>query len=59
MTRNLRHQYIERRPATIAITQRWSAILSAGGKGGSLPDRVETTCSLSLPIQEIQAVVTG
>jgi hypothetical protein len=55
----LRHQYIERGAATITITQRWSATWSAAGDGGSLPDSVETTGSLTLPIQEIQAVVTG
>lgn len=55
----LRHQYIERGSATITITQRWSATWSAGGEGGTLPDSVETTGSLSLPIHEIQAVVTG
>jgi hypothetical protein len=58
-TGDLRHQYIERGTADIVITQRWSATWSAGSEGGSLPDSVETTGSLSLPIQEIQAVVTG
>lgn len=56
---SLRHQYIERGTAEITITQRWSATWSGGGEGGSLPDSVETTGRLSLPIQEIQAVVTG
>jgi hypothetical protein len=56
---SLRHQDIERGTAEITITQRWSANWSGGGESGSLPDSVETTGSLSLPIQEIQAVVTG
>ena len=55
----LRHQYIERGSASITITQRWSASWSAGGEGGTLPDSIETTGGLTLPIQEIQAVVTG
>ena len=55
----LRHQYIERGTARITITQRWSATWSAGGEGGSLPDSVETTGTLTLPIQELQAIVTG
>jgi hypothetical protein len=56
---DLRHQYIDRGSATITITQRWSATWSGGGDGGSLPDSVETTGNLTLPIQEIQALVTG
>lgn len=56
---SLRHQYIERGSATITITQRWSATWSAAGQGGNLPDSVHTTGTLTLPIQEIQAVVTG
>ena len=56
---SLRHQYIERGSAKITITQRWSATWSTPTDGGSLPDSVETTGSLTLPIQEIQAVVKG
>lgn len=56
---DLRHQYIQWGSAAITITQRWSATWSAAGEGGSLPDSVETRGSLTLPIQEIQAVVTG
>lgn len=56
---NLRHQYIERGPVTIQVAQRWTAHWSAGGQSGTLADRLLTTSSLVLPVEELQAVVTG
>lgn len=56
---DLRHQYIERGSATIQVTQRWTAHWSAGGESGTLADRLLTSSSLVLPIEEIQAVITG
>lgn len=56
---DLRHQYIERGGATIKVTQRWTARWSAGGESGTLADRLLTTSSLALPIEEIQAIITG
>ncbi len=56
---DLRHQYIERGSATIKVTQRWTAHWSAGGESGTLADRLLTTSSLKLPIDELQAIVTG
>jgi hypothetical protein len=56
---DLRHQYIERGSATIQVTQRWTAHWSVGSESGVLADRLHTTSSLMVPIQEIQAVVTG
>jgi hypothetical protein len=56
---DLRHQYIERGSATIQVTQRWTAHWSVGSESGVLADRLHTTSSLTVPIQEIQAVVTG
>lgn len=56
---DLRHQYIERGSATIKVTQRWTAHWSAGGESGTLADRLLTNSSLVLPIDELQAVITG
>ncbi len=56
---DLRHQYIDRGPVTIQVTQRWTAHWSAGGQSGTLADRLLTTSSLVLPVEELQAVVTG
>jgi len=56
---DLRHQYIERGSATIRVTQRWTAHWWAGGESGTLADRLLTSSSLSLPIDELQAVITG
>lgn len=57
-TGNLRHQYIERGTATITVTQRWTAAWSAGGQSGTIADRLTTTATRTLPVQEIQAVLT-
>ncbi len=54
-----RHQYIERGRATIRVTQRWTARWEAGGESGTLADRLVTTSSLVLPIEELQSVVPG
>ena len=56
---DLRHQYIERGSPTIEVTQRWTARWSAGGQSGTIADRLFTTSSLVLPVDELQAVVTG
>ncbi len=54
---DLRHQYIERGTATIEVTQRWTAQWSAGGQSGTIADRLGTSSTLTIPIQEIQAVL--
>jgi hypothetical protein len=56
---DLRHQYIERGSATITVTQKWTAHWSAGGESGTIADRLATSASRTIPIQEIQAVLTG
>lgn len=56
---DLRHQYIERGSVTIAVTQRWTANWTAGGDSGTISDVLYTQASLSMPVQEIVAVVTG
>ncbi len=54
---DLRHQYIERGSATIEVTQRWTATWSAGGQSGTIADRLATSATLTIPVQEIQAVL--
>jgi hypothetical protein len=54
---DLRHQYIERGTATIEVTQKWTAAWSAGGQSGTIADRLATSATVTIPIQEIQAVL--
>jgi hypothetical protein len=56
---DLRHQYIERGRATIEVTQKWTARWSAGGQSGTIADRLSTSASRTIPVQEIQAVLTN
>lgn len=55
---DLRHQYIKRGSATINVTQRWTADWAAGGEVGTLSDVLYTQGTVTLPVQEIQAVIT-
>jgi len=55
---DLRHQYINRGQAKIEVTQRWKAEWSAGGEAGTIADRLGTSANITIPIQEIQAVLT-
>ena len=54
---DLRHQYIERGTATIEVVQRWTAQWSAGGQSGTIADRLATSAAITIPVQEIQAVL--
>lgn len=54
---DLRHQYIERGPVTIAVTQRWTARWTAGGESGTISDVLYTEASTTLPVEEIVAVL--
>lgn len=56
---DLRHQYIDRGNVTIDVTQRWTAQWTAGGQSGTIADRLTTSASRTIPVQEIQAVITG
>ncbi len=58
-TGDLRHQYIHRGTATIEVTQKWTAHWSANGESGTIADRLATTATRTIPVQEIQAVITG
>jgi len=58
-TGDLRHQYIERGEVTITVTQKWTAQWTAGGESGTIEDRLVTSASRTIPVQEIQAVITG
>ena len=58
-TGDLRHQYIDRGQVTITVTQKWTGRWSAGGESGTIADRLVTTASRTIPVQEIQAVITG
>jgi len=39
--------------------QKWTARWSANGESGILADRLATSSTLTVPVQEIQAVITG
>lgn len=54
---DLRHRYIQRGNATIDVTQRWTATWSAGGESGTIADRLATSGTMTVPVQEIQAVL--
>jgi hypothetical protein len=54
---DLRHQYVERGTATIEVTQKWTAQWSAGGQSGTIADRLFTNATITIPVQEIQAVL--
>lgn len=56
---DLRHQYIDRGAATITVTQRWTASWTAGGESGTISDVLYTDATSTIPVQEIQAVITG
>lgn len=56
---DLRHQYIDRGSVTIEVAQKWTATWSAGGESGTIADRLATSATRTIPVQEIQAVVTG
>ncbi len=58
-TGDLRHQYIDRGEVTITVTQKWTAQWTAGGESGTIEDRLVTSASRTIPVQEIQAIVTG
>ncbi len=58
-TGDLRHQYIDRGQVTITVTQKWTGRWSAAGESGTIADRLVTTTSRTIPVQEIQAVITG
>ncbi len=58
-TGDLRHQYIHRGSATIEVTQKWTARWSANGESGTIADRLATSSTVTIPVQEIQAVITG
>ncbi len=54
---DLRHQYIDRGDVTVEVTQRWTAAWSAGGQSGTIADRLATSATITIPVQEIQAVL--
>jgi len=54
---DLRHQYILRGDVTIRVTQRWTAQWSGGGQSGTIADRLGTAARLTIPVQEIVAVL--
>jgi len=56
---DLRHQYIDRGEVTIEVVQKWTARWSAEGESGILADRLATSSTVTIPVQEIQAVITG
>jgi len=56
---DLRHQYIDRGQVTIEVVQKWTARWSANGESGVLADRLATSSTITIPVQEIQAVITG
>jgi len=56
---DLRHQYIDRGPVTIEVVQKWTARWSANGESGTIADRLATSATITIPVQEIQAVITG
>jgi len=56
---DLRHEYIERGNATITVTQRWTAHWTAGGESGTISDVLYTQASRTIPVQEIQAILTS
>jgi len=56
-TGDLRHQYIQRGSATITVTQRWTATWSGGGESGTIADQLSTTSAITIPVQEIQALL--
>jgi len=58
-TGDLRHQYIDRGDVTITVTQKWTAQWTAGGESGTIEDRLSTSASRTIPVQEIQAIITG
>ena len=58
-TGDLRHQYIHRGTATIEVIQKWTARWSANGESGTIADRLATSSTVTIPVQEIQAVITG
>ncbi len=58
-TGDLRHQYIHRGTATIEVIQKWTARWSANGESGIIADRLATSATRTIPVQEIQAVITG
>ena len=45
--------------STIEVVQKWTARWSANGESGILADRLATSSTLTVPVQEIQAVITG
>jgi len=56
---DLRHEYIDRGNATITVTQRWTAHWTAGGESGTISDVLYTQATRTIPIQEIQAILTS
>jgi len=56
---DLRHQYINRGEVTIEVTQKWTARWSAGDESGVIADRLATSATRTIKVEEIQAVVTG
>jgi hypothetical protein len=52
----IRHTYTTKGTATIVVYQTWQATWSAGGPPAPIPGQLETTASLTLPIEEVQAV---
>jgi len=56
---DLRHQYIDRGEVTIEVVQKWTARWSANGESGTIADRLATSATITIPVQEIQAVITG
>ncbi len=58
-TGDLRHQYINRGEVTIEVVQKWTAHWSADGESGTIADRLATSTTRTIPVREIQAIITG
>lgn len=52
-------QYIDRGEVTVEVTQKWTGRWSAGGESGVIADRLATSATRTIKVEEIQAVITG